>query len=223
MKNTLIQLVLMLLSGALSFAQNFGNMKHGLVVNVGIPNVQTNQAFKNFVQGVVFSEINYQYRILGNEMNSPTAGIGFSANYLDVENFKIVGLNEGGLFSYGAFAKVGFERIMSEKTVFEFDLKGGYYFMESSNLQTPENIQFRSSHRHLFMQAGINYTLMVDDRQGFSFNISYNLRDMRFKPFHLMVPEFPGFSGDPLNGLSSHINFGFGYKVYLQKPKAELE
>jgi len=220
--SSLLFLVLTSVS-TLSFAQSFGNMKHGLVVNLGIPNVQTNRAFKDFVQGVVFANLNYQYRILGNETYSPTAGIGFSSSYLDVENFKIVGLNEGGLFSYGAYAKLGFESILSENMIMEFDTQFGYFFMQSSNLQTPQNIQFRSSHQHLFIQPGINYTLMVDERQGFSFNISWTLRDMRFNAYHLMVDELPGFSNISLNGLSSHINFGFGYKVFLQKPKAELE
>jgi hypothetical protein len=203
--------------------QEFASMKHGLKIELGLPIAQTNPAFKEFIQGVVYTHINYQYRFLGNDKFSPIAGIGISSNYLDVANYKIVGLNQGGLFSYGGFGKVGLEVIHDENKIVDYHVKMGYFFMDSRNKQTPNNIAFSSSHQHLFIEPGVNFSLMLDDRQGVSFNVSYTLRDMRFRSFHLMIPELPGFVGANLNGLTGHINFGFGYTLYLQKPKDALE
>ena len=67
--------------------QEFASMKHGLKIELGLPIAQTNPAFKEFIQGVVYTHINYQYRFLGNDKFSPIAGIGISSNYLDVARF----------------------------------------------------------------------------------------------------------------------------------------
>jgi hypothetical protein len=204
-------------------SQEFVNMKHALKVELGLPNAQTNAAYKEFIQGVAYMHINYQYRFLGNDKLSPIFGLGLSGNYMDVANYKIVGLNQGGLTSYGIHSKIGLEVIHDENKIVDYHVKFGYFMMESINKQGVNNTVFRSTHRHLFIEPGVNFSLMLDERQGVSFNVSYTMRDMKFKDFHLMLDELPGFGTANLNGITSHINFGFGYTLYLQKPKDSVE
>jgi len=198
-------------------SQDFVTMRHALKVELGLPIVQTNPAFKEFIQGVVYTNINYQYRFLENNKFSPILGVGFSLNYLDVANFKIIGLNQGGLFSYAPLIKIGAEIIHQDNIIVDYHFKIGYSFMESQNKQTPANMVFSSMHEHWMIEPGINFTLMIDDRQGFSFNASYTFRDIKFNAYHLMLDELPGFQANQLGGISSHLNFGFGYTLYLQK------
>jgi len=204
-------------------AQDIVSMKHALKVEIGLPSAQTNKAFKEFIQGVAYAHINYQYRFLGNEKLSPIFGLGLSGNYLDVANYKIVGLNQGGLLSWGGNGKLGLEVIHDENIIVDYHVKTGYFFMESMNKQTPENISYRSRFQHLFVEPGVNFTLMLDDRQGVSFNISYTIRNMVFSNESVLVSELPGFAGQPFTGRTGHINFGFGYTLYLQKPKNTME
>lgn len=206
-----------------SISQEFVSMKHALKVELGLPSAQTNEAFKEFVQGIAYMHVGYQYRILGNEKLSPVVGAGFSTNYLEVANYKIDGLNQGGLFSYGGYGKLGLEVIHDENKIVDYHVKFGYYRMESMNKQTPQNISYRGTFQHLFLEPSVNFTLMMDERQGVSFNVGYTFRDMRFRDFHLMIDELPGYVNAPLNAITGHINFGFGYTLYLQKPKNPME
>jgi hypothetical protein len=200
-------------------AQEFVRMNHALKVEMGLPIAVYNPAFKEFIQGVAYSHVNYNYRILGNAPISPTAGIGISANYLDVANYKIVGLNQGGLLSYGGNVSLGAEIIHDEALISNFHVRGGYFIMDSRNKQTPTNISYFSRFQHIFLEPGASLTIMLDERQGFSFHVSYTFRDMKFNRQHLMVAELPGFVNSELGGIAGNLNFGFGYTLYLQKPK----
>lgn len=197
--------------------QEFASMKHALKIELGLPIAQTNPAFKEFIQGVVYTHINYQYRFLGNDKFSPIAGIGISSNYLDVANYKIVGLNQGGLFSYGGNLKLGAEIIHDENKVVDYHVKLGYFLMDSKNKQGLADVQFSNKFQHFFIEPGVNFTLMIDEYQGFSFNVSYTFRDMKFNAHHLMLSELPGYVNAGLGGISGHLNFGFGYTLYLNK------
>jgi hypothetical protein len=200
-------------------AQDFVRMNHALKVEAGLPIAVYNPAFKEFVQGVAFTHINYQYRVFGNDKFSPTVGLGLSGNYLDIANYKIVGLNQGGLFSYGGNISFGAEIIHDETLISNFHIRGGYFMMESRNKQTPTNIPYFSKFEHIFIEPGASLTIMLDERQGFSFHASYTFRDMKFNKHHLMIAELPGFVTSNLGGITGHLNFGFGYTMYLQKPK----
>jgi len=200
-----------------AISQDFVRMNHALRIELGLPVVIHNPAFKEFIQGVAFSHINYQYRILGNAKVSPTVGLGISANYLDVANYKIVGLNLGGLFSYGGHMKLGAEFIHDDTFITSLDLRAGYFIMESRNNQTPNEIKYFNRFQHFFIEPGASLTIMLDERQGFSFHASYTVRDMKFNAHHLMLSELPGFVNANLGAISGHLNFGVGYKLYLQK------
>ncbi len=205
------------------YTQDFVSMKHALKVELGLPSAQTNEAFKEFIQGVAYSHVSYQYRMRGNAKWSPVFGLGISGNYFDVANYKIVGINQGGLLSYGGHGKLGLEIIHDENKIVDYHVKFGYFRMESMNKQTPDNISYRATFEHIFVEPSVNFTLMLDERQGVSFNVGYTFRDMKFKNYHLMINELPGFVGAPLNGITGNINFGFGYTLYLQKPKNPME
>lgn len=219
----IVLLALIFLSYMPLNAQDFVSMKHALKVELGLPSAQTNKAFKEFIQGVAYAHVNYQYRFMGNAKLSPILGLGLSGNYLDVANYKIVGLNQGGLLSLGGNAKLGLEIIHDDNIIVDYHIKTGYFLMQSMNKQTPENIAYSKRFEHLFFEPGINFTLMLDDRQGVSFNISYTIRNMIFSQEKLMVDELPGFAGQAFTGRTGHVNFGFGYTLYLQKPKNNLE
>lgn len=203
--------------------QEFASMKHGLKIELGLPIAQTNPAFKEFIQGVVYTHINYQFRFLGNDKFSPIAGIGISSNYLDVANYKIVGLNQGGLFSYGGNLKLGAEIIHDDNKVVDYHVKLGYFLMDSKNKQGLTDIPFSNKFQHFFIEPGVNFTLMIDEYQGFSFNVSYTFRDMKFNEHHLMISELPGYANANLRGITGHLNFGFGYTLYLNKQKNSQE
>ena len=218
MKNSLF--IILLVMSAQSYivrGQDFVKMNHALRAEIGLPVVIHNPAFKEFVQGVAFAHVNYQYRLMGNARFSPTVGLGISANYLDVANFKIVGLNQGGLFSYGGHLQLGVEFIHDESFISSFDVRAGYFFMESRNKQTPTDIKYFNRFQHFFIEPGYSFTIMADERQGFSFHASYAIRDIKFNAHHLMLSELPGFVNANLGAIGGHLNFGIGYKLYLQK------
>jgi hypothetical protein len=219
MKKFIFLCIGMILNYLPLLAQDFASMKHALKVELGLPIAQTNPAFKEFIQGVAYTHINYQYRFMGNAKFSPIAGAGFSSNYLDVANYKIVGINQGGLFSYGGNIKLGAEIIHDENKVVDYHVKAGYLLMESRNKQTPTDIKYFGKFSHFFIEPGVNFTLMIDEYQGFSFNVSYMFRDMKFNAHHLMINELPGFVNANLGGITGQLNFGFGYTLYLNKPK----
>lgn len=220
-KSTLILACCMILP--LGFSQDLVSMKHALKVEMGLPSAQTNRAYKEFIQGVAYGHVNYQYRMFGNDKWSPVFGLGISANYMDVANYKINGLNQGGLTSYGGNAKLGVEIIHDENKIVDYHIKLGYLNMLSINRQTNQNIQKRATFADFFLEPGVNFTLMLDERQGVSFNLSYTIRNIRFNETHLMITELPGFVGANLNGRTGHINFGFGYTLYIQKPKNNID
>lgn len=222
MKKAVVLLAL-LFSLKTYYAQDFASMKHAMKVELGLPQALTNAAFKEFFHGIVYSHISYQYRAMGNNKLSPVFGLGLSGNYLDIANYKIVGLNQGGLLSYGGHGKIGLEVIHDESIIVDYHLKAGFLFMESINKQGNDNIRFRETFQHGFIEPGINFTYMLDDRQGVSFNVSYSIRNFRFDETHLMFNELPGFVNADLSRRTGHINFGFGYTLYLQKPKSTLE
>ena len=205
------------------YAQDFVSMKHAMKVELGLPQALSNAAFKEFFHGIVYSHISYQYRAMGNNKLSPVFGVGMSGNYLDIANYKIVGINKGGLLSYGGHAKIGLEVIHDESIIVDYHVKAGYFLMQSINNQGNDDIRFRETFQHVFFEPGINFTYMLDDRQGVSFNVSYSIRNFRFNERYLMFHELPGFVGADLSRRTGHINFGFGYTLYLQKPKSNLE
>jgi hypothetical protein len=196
------------------------NFKHALNIELGLPLTIHNEAFAEFTEGVFHNNINYQYRFKNNGKLSPIVGLGTSINYLTIKNYKIVGLNRGGLFSYGGFAKFGFESKNDDFTM-DYHVKAGYYFMNSRNRQGPIDADqvFVRNYEHFFIEPGINFTYLIDEISGFTFGLSYTIRDMKFKSHHLALGELPGFANAPLNGITGQININFGYKIYLNKPR----
>jgi hypothetical protein len=204
---------------SLVWGQGNINYTHALKVELGLPITQTNKAYKEFTQGIGYTNINYQYRLFKNDKVSPIMGLGISSNYMMVQNFKINNFNSGGLLSYGGFGKIGVEIRHDENIFVDYHVKGGYYFMHSRNKQgtTTNESLFIRDFQHFYIEPGINFTVMVNETSGFSFNTSYTFRDMKFKAHHLAIAELPGFVTANLNGIASHLNFAFGYTLYINK------
>lgn len=211
----------LLFSPFLFRAQEKANLTHALKIELGLPITQTNAAYKEFTQGIGYVHANYQYRTLKNNKISPIVGIGISSSYMMVANYKINTINQGGLFSYGGMGKIGMEIQHDDDIIVDYHVKGGYLLMNSRNKKGTINDEkiYTRNYAHFFIEPGINLTYMVSETSGFSFNVSYTFRDMKFKAHHLIVSELPGFGTTNLNGISSHLNFGFGYTLYLNKSK----
>jgi outer membrane protein W len=213
------------LSPILIWAQEKANLTHALKIELGLPITQSNPAFKDLTQGIGYTNINYQYRMLKNNKVSPIVGLGFSSSYIMVTNYKIIDINQGGLFSYGGMGKLGVEIKHDDEFIVDYHVKGGYLFMNSRNKQgavNNETLNIRNF-EHFFIEPGINFTYMISETSGFSFNVSYIFRDMKFKAHHLALSELPSFANANLNGISSHLNFGFGYTLYLNKGKKQKD
>ncbi len=219
MKHRLFYLLLsfLFLSGPL-YAQKqdlsaFPNIK----MNVRIPTGLSNDAFKEFVNGVVDVDLSAQIPLY----KSLTGGLGMKYNYNKAfEPSYLNDLETDDMHFMAPFLKVGYERFLGERLFMELAVNGGYKFMEFSAPRC-EALDKAADHSReaVFVEPSLGFYVHAGDRMAFGASVTYDVTLYEFEPDMMCLDELSSTSitEDMTKGNLQFITFGFGFVVDLSK------
>jgi hypothetical protein len=168
-----------------------------------LPNTMSNRAFDQVVDGISDVNISYQFPLYKNL----TLGFGMKHAFYKIDDLAITELTNGKANTFAPFARLTYEKWVSERIFFDVGVNGGYSFMfyESETCESPHKI----SAPHIEPHAGIY--MMSNENLGFGIIVAYNFILADFTPEYLCLDDFSGFSEADTKGISQTLSFGFGF------------
>lgn len=209
MKKCLLILSIVLLS-FLNVAQTDFTPTGSFKVELGLPNIATNNAFRGLMQGLVVVTPSYQHTF----DNTFSIGAGLRYSYFNVNQFKNNAGISGGMHMTGAFGKIGIEKFYGN-----FGLDYGVRIGYAMNFSTTNAIQDSIGGPYIsdggFVEPTLGLSLMSTENSSFRLALSYAFHAFIFKPEHIGLDEFTGYDADKLDVLSTYFTIGFGYSYYF--------
>ncbi|PHR49145.1 MAG: hypothetical protein COA32_03595 [Fluviicola sp.] len=209
MKNCLLIVSIILLSFTNSAQTDFaptGSFK----VELGLPNIATNNAYRELMQGLVVVTPSYQHTF----DNTFSIGGGLRYSYFNVNQFKNNAGISGGMHMTGVFGKIGVEKFYGNFGV-DYGIRIGY----AMNLSTTNAIQDSIGGPYIsdggFVEPTLGLSLMSTENSSFRLALSYAFHAFIFKPEHIGLEDFSGLNPDKLDALSTYFTIGFGYSYYF--------
>ena len=179
-------------------------------VELGLPNIATNNAYRDLMQGLVVITPSYQYTF----DNSFSLGAGLRYSYFNVNEFKNNAGISGGMHMTGAFGKIGMEKFYGN-----FGLDYGVRIGYAMNFSTTNAIQDSIGGPYIsdggFVEPTLGLSLMASEKSSFRLALSYAFHAFVFRPEHIGLGDFSSFNEDKLDALSTYFTVGFGYSYYF--------
>ncbi|MEX2485153.1 MAG: hypothetical protein WED10_11355 [Brumimicrobium sp.] len=179
-------------------------------VEIGLPNIATNAAYKDLMQGLVVVTPSYQHTF----DNTFSIGAGLRYSYFNVNEFKNNANISGGMHMAGAFGKIGIEKFYGNFGV-DYGVRIGYTMnVSSTNAIIEENgdpYVFDGG----FVEPTLGLALMADEKSSFRFAVGYAFHGFVYQPHHIGLDEFSGMNDDNLDVISTYFTVGFGYSYYF--------
>jgi len=187
--------------------------KHTVNVELGLPSGFSNPAFKSIMQGLVSLAPYYQFDF----SNHLTIGGGVRYSYFAVNEFKVPSPVYGGMHSVGGFAKLGWQKFLSDRFATDIGLKVGYmqqYFDTDRN----DSLGVNALNVNCFyIEPALGLILTADEQNSYRFLASYGWSGFGFKPSMIGLETFGGYDPSEFDKLTGFLIIGFGYTHYFKK------
>lgn len=196
-----------------SIAQDF-QPKGSFKIDVAVPVIIQNKAFKKTQQGLLNYSMYYQHAFKGF-----TVGAGVRYNYFNVNEFSLVERIRGGLHQVGGFAKLGYERFLTDRLSIDVGVRGGFLEMFSKNTYTDSLLGGALQRSTWFVEPVIHVSYLASEASAFFFHIGYNMQFFHYTPDFLALDEITPYTAADNAKITQYITFGFGYSYFFGRPK----
>jgi hypothetical protein len=212
MKN-LLWCAFFLISFGNLYAQDF-QPKGSLKIDVAIPVVLQNKALKKTQQGLLNLGVSYQHAFKGFVI-----GGGARYNYFNLNEFALQERMQGGLHQVGGFAKLGYERFLTDRLSIDVGVRGGYLQMFSKSTYNDSIIGGSYKAGTWFIEPVAHVSYLASESSAFFFQIAYNIQLFNYGPEFLSVSEIPPYTDADNSKDTQFITFGFGYSYFFGRSK----
>ena len=202
-----------------TFAQyNSGNKKKGgngarephhsvIKGDFKLPTTLGNEAFRKVINGIMDSDLEYNYRLT----NNLRFGIGakYSLWDIDVNAFPSTKVN-GKIQNVNPFISVGMVFPQDQQFYIETEMKFGYNLMETSS-----NIYNSYKQTAINFEPKVGFYLQTTDLLAFGLTVNYNYIATNFSPANLNLNSFPTVSAGGSDGNMQYFSIGFGFYTFI--------
>lgn len=187
--------------------------KHTFNIELGLPNSFTNKPFHQIMQGLVVMSPQYQYTM----KFGLAFGVGVRYQYFQINQFKLPEFTTGGMHSFGAYFKLGYQKFFTEKFEFDGGIKVGYtQNMFKSNWLDTLDIKYYQVPA-IFVEPIAKFSLLADERVSYGFFVAYAFQGFGFKPQMIGRDSF-GYDTEKHNKVnSSFLTVGFCFSYYFKE------
>ncbi|MES2800022.1 MAG: hypothetical protein V4638_08395 [Bacteroidota bacterium] len=190
--------------------------KHTFQFELGLPNGFSNKPFRQYMQGLMVLAPSYQYAF----KNGLALGGGIRYHYFQVNQFRIPTKTIGGMHSASAFAKIGYQKFLTERVELDAGVKVGYsenLFNTDRNKTLGQNPYRVTS---LIIEPTFKIGIVADEQVAYSFFVAYGVQGFALKPNMLGLESF-GFNAAEVavqnKRAVSFLTFGFGLTYYFKE------
>ncbi len=210
MKKIYIILIIVFGSSLSSNAQSI-DTKYTFNVELCLPIAMSNQAFNDFMQGLVgvstYGQYSFPFHL--------NVGAGIRYSYFTINEFSVPSPVFGGVHSGTAFAKIGWDKFHTDQFATDFSLKAGYsqtFFDTDLNKSAGANpIQIGSS----FAEVTTAIILAANENSSYRWIIGYGMQGYGFTPQHIGLETNGGYDPAKFKTITSYLVVGFGYTYYF--------
>lgn len=185
-----------------------------LSIDIGIPAQGKNESFGRVMNGLFNGGLNYQYNVFG----GLTLGVGAKYSFFVINSFALNNADwGGGLHAPSLYAKVGYERFISDRFSISTSIRTGYTMMISSNDSCKTALGGPYTESTYFMEPQLELLLLTDKNAsgGFSLMLGYNMIFSEFGPRYLCMDNIPNLVEEDYQGITRFLSIGFAYRYYM--------
>ncbi|MCG8576479.1 MAG: hypothetical protein MI810_16455 [Flavobacteriales bacterium] len=201
--------------------QSFGSLaqseafspKGSWSIDVGIPTLNENYAFRRVMTGLFNGGVSYQYNVL----NGFTLGAGAKFSFFTINPSTTSADWKGGLYIPAVHAKVGYEKFTTERVALSAWCKAGYAPMIAAHDSCKAKIGGPFVEGAFFVEPQVEVCLLTGkgSSDGFSFVLGYNFYFSEFRPDYFCLDGITNLSGPDYEGITRFLSIGFGYRYYM--------
>ncbi|MBN4072605.1 hypothetical protein JYT74_01065 [Crocinitomix catalasitica] len=187
--------------------------KGAVSVDVGIPTLSENFAFRRVLTGLFNGGIGYQYNLF----KGLTLGGGLKFSFFTINPSAVQADWTGGVYIPAAYARLGFEKFTTERVSFAVWTKIGYAAMMSVSDSCKESLAAPFAEGAFFFEPQVEITLLTGkgSSDGFSLVIGYDFYFSEFRPDYFCVDGITNLSSQDYEGITRFLSIGFGYRYYM--------
>ena len=207
-------LTLLLIVGIGSYAQDETFSPKGAVsVDVGIPTLAENFAFRRTMTGLFNGGIGYQHNLF----KGLTLGAGAKFSFFTINPSTVPAGWTGGIYIPAVYGRLGYEKFTTERVSMAAWCKAGYAAM----MGVGDSCKIKNGGPFVegafFFEPQLEVCLLTEKggANGFSFILGYNFVFSNFRPDYLCVDGITNLSGEDYEGITRFLSIGFGYRYYL--------
>ena len=178
-----------------------------------LPQVISNTFFKEVSRGITDVGLSVDYEIIPRFY----LGIGAKHTLIEISQFKIAENLDAKSHFFGAYGEIGYLNYFSDKLAYDIGVQAGYQQMyTSSNPCRSEGLDYKAE-GSFFFSPNMSLYLRAGDRMGYSITFGYTVTQHSYSPSTVCLESFRDFTSNDYQKAVSHINFGFGFMVYIGK------
>jgi hypothetical protein len=206
---TFIFLLSILFSAPLAAQNENGKnpFRMSMRVSGAVPHPISNKAFRRSFTGIYDITANVNYQVF----RGFVVGLQYEHNLWKTPDNKIPGLNTYAQAHY-AGARVGYDHVINETTVAYCGLSamgGKTHFYGISYRPDTSHIPLQEDYNYRAIGADAGVYFYTEGTFAIGLQISALFTNFDFNPYKLFLDQHKAYIASDLNGVVSHINFGF--------------
>ena len=183
-------------------------------VDVGIPTLGRNKAFKQVMEGLFNGGLTLQYNVF----KGATIGIGAKYSYFNLNTYLFNNANwKGGIHMPAPYVRLSYEKFTTERISLSAGVKIGYAAMISANDSCKVKMGKPYTVGALFFEPQVEVLMLTgkNSSDGFSFVMGYNFYLRDFTTDFLCIDNIPNLKSDSYQGITRFLSIGFAYRYYF--------
>lgn len=200
--------------GLSSYSQNETFSPKGAIsVDVGIPTLSQNFAFRRTMTGLFNGGIGYQYNVF----KGLTVGAGAKFSFFTVNPSTVPAGWTGGVYLPAVYGRLGYEKFTTDRVSVSAWGKVGYAAMMGVGDSCKAKLGGPFVEGAFFFEPQVEICLLTEKggANGFSFVLGYNFYFSNFRPEYLCVDGITNLTDVDYEGITRFLSIGFGYRHYL--------
>ncbi len=184
---------------------------HTIDVNVNIPMIIRNDAYKTMTKEIIDVHLGYNYHFPFHLV----VGAGVRMMYNQVDVTKVEPGLSGGIGSFGAYLNLGYERFVTDRFAIGFSTRFGGIFNTFNTTKNRTSLGKSYRNDALFVEPNISFILTASASTSFRLNVGYMMQGYKFHPHDLGSLSKGNWEPEQLNKITQILTIGFGFTYYL--------
>lgn len=181
-------------------------------LNVAIPTVSGNKAFRNSFRGIYDATANLQLRLFNGVY------LGAQGNYtgFKISNDKIANINTECRIANGGI-NLGFEKFSSPRLAWYVNFAAGYNWINYYKVELKDSITPNTHFLAWSYKPSAGFSYYSDDNFSLGLFAAYTILTNEFNPRDINLQKFSSYGRNDANGLTNYFSIGIVLNFNIRK------